>query len=246
MEVLRGLFKSSVGRGRDFLSADQLSKKADQATKNAGLARSPLQKFSYALCNESDVAPDSSVIMGETKSVSRIIEKAVARYNGDVSKVDDVCRDMILIDDQEQLRDLRSIISNTSFRDTWEDKGVRVEKIDDMFTHPHADTGWRGMVLKVEVDLGKGRMQSAEIQIIPRAMHDIYQKTHVYLEQIRELKDNAKALNVNLSEHEKTVIAEHQAEARRMHYEGARDTGFLSPDELRQPSSEISRLFEYN
>ena len=246
MEALRSLFKSHVDLGRGLLPIDQLKKKADQAIKNAGLARSPLQKFSYAICNESDITPEDSVVMGDVKSLDRIIEKAVARYDGDVSKVDDVCRDMILIDDQYQLRELRAIISSSSFRDTWEDKGVRVEKIDDMFSHPHEDTGWRGLVLKLEVDLGKGRTQSAEVQVIPRAMQDIYQSTHIDLEYIRKKKDNAKALGTRLSEEDQASIQERQANARRKHYEAARDTGFLSPDELRQYTPEPYRAVEFH
>lgn len=234
MKALRSLFKSNASRGHEGFSEEQLSKKADQATKNAGLARSALQKFSYALCNETTVTPEDSVIMGQTKSPARIIEKAVARYNGDVSKVPDVARDMILVDSMDQVHALLNTINRNYFRSTWGDKGVGITSIEDKFAKPHPVTGWRGLVVQLEIDLGKGRTQTAELQVIPRGMHDIYQRTHVYLEQIRELKDNAKALHINLSDHEKNVVSTHQTEARRMHFEGARDTGFLSHDEMRQ------------
>jgi hypothetical protein len=234
MGVLRRLFKSHVGLGREILSDELLSRKADQATKNAGLARSPLQKFSYALCNESSITPEDSVVMGNTKSVERIIEKAIARYDGDVSKVPDVARDMVLVDSMDQVHAILNTTSRNYFRNTWMDKGVTINSIEDKFTKPHPVTGWRGIVVQLEIDLGKGRSQTAELQVIPRGMQDLYDKTHMYLEQIRQLKDNALARHINLSDYDQNLVLKHQEEARRIHYEGARDTGFLSPEEIRQ------------
>jgi hypothetical protein len=234
MGVLRRLFKSHVGQGREILSDELLSKKADQATKNAGLARSPLQKFSYALCNESSITPEDSVVMGDTKSLERIIEKAIARYNGDVSKVPDVARDMVLVDSMDQVHAILNTTSRNYFRNTWMDKGVTINSIEDKFSKPHPVTGWRGIVVQLEIDLGKGRTQTAELQVIPRAMRDLYNQTHMYLEHIRQMQDRAQAFNINLSDHDKSTIEGHKIEARRIHYEGARDTGFLSQEEIRQ------------
>lgn len=206
---------------------EALMKSGERAIKNAEQSRSPLQKFSYALCNEAGLCPEDSVKIGPTKDLKRILQKAVARYDGDVSKVSDVCRDMIAVDRIEEVKALKDVINSPTFRAAQNDKGVTIISVEDFFSRPTETTGWRGIVLKLEVDLNKGRTQKAELQIVPRDMIPVYEATHLYLEGVRDKKDFRRAQGTALSQHELEQIEEDRVKAKQMHFEGAMRTGFI-------------------
>lgn len=206
---------------------DTLKKNGERAIKNGELSRSPLQKFSYALCNEAGLCPEDSVIMGPIKDLKRILQKAVARYDGDVSQVSDVVRDMVALDHIEEVKAIKDIASNAKFREAQESKGVKILAVEDYFEHPTETTGWRGLVIKLEVDLGKGRTQKAELQAVPRDMIPDYEATHAYLERARDIIDLRRAQGLDVTAHERLSINEDRNTAKKMHLSGAMRTGFI-------------------
>lgn len=197
---------------------ENLQKNAEIVVKNSEQARSTLHKFADLWCKNSKAKldPDNAVVMGPTKTKDRIIEKAVARYDGDVFQVSDGCRNRILIDDPAQVKMMKAAVHSPQFISNCASKGIKITSVEDLFEKPTA-TGYRALVVKTEIDLGKGRSQLAETVVMPRGWVEDYETTHAYLEQIRLLKDLAKAQNRENSTHEKSIISEHTREALEIH-----------------------------
>lgn len=217
----------NVGRAPDIspiidcpVSADTIRKNAEAVVRNAELARSSLHKFADLWCK---AATSSKVSfnadnheMGPTKSLERIIAKAIARYNGDVFQVSDPARNRVPIDSPAQLKALKSALSSKEFLESLAGKGIKIVEVEDKFENPTA-THWRGLVVKTEINLGKGRTQLAETVVMPRGWVQDYETTHIYLEQIRTLKDLAKAQGRKLTPHEQSIVEKHTLEAQKIH-----------------------------
>ena len=230
------------------VSFETLCKNADMAVRNSEQARSTLHKFADLWCKNSKAKldPDNAVVMGPTKSKDRFIEKAVARYNGDVFQVSDGCRNRILIDDPSQVKMMKAVINSPQFVENCESKGIKITSVEDLFEKPTA-TGYRALVVKTEIDLGKGRSQLAETVIMPRGWTEEYETTHVYLEQIRTLKDLAKAQNRENTPHESSIISKHTQEAKEIHsylamIDGYDELELNKPGKTRMPKPSVPHL----
>lgn len=224
---VRDIFGWNVGRAPDIspiidcpVTADAIQRNAEIVVRNAELARSSLHKFADLWCKAATSGKVSfdadNHEMGPTKSLDRIIAKAIARYNGDVFQVSDPARNRIPIDGPAQLRALKGALSSKDFIESLADKGIRIIAVEDRFENPTA-THWRGLVVKSEIDLGKGRIQKAETVVMPRGWVQDYETTHEYLEQIRALQDLAKAQDRKLTPHEKSIVEKHTLEAQKIH-----------------------------
>ncbi|PZO82917.1 MAG: hypothetical protein DI626_09550 [Micavibrio aeruginosavorus] len=190
------------------------------------MARSPHQKFTDAICKEADLVPDNCAVLGPAKEKKRLIEKAVARYDGDVFQVSDATRSRILIDNPKSLKTIKDTIMSVDFRRQYLERGINVLSVEDFFEKP-TQTKWRGLVIKTEIDIGKGRTQKAETVVIPRGWVDDYETTHTYLENIRALKDRAQAQNRKLSRDETQVVEKYTEMSKGIHDKLAADDGYI-------------------
>jgi hypothetical protein len=216
---------SSFGRASkpDFAKIEQVISRAEQ-TKSAGW------KYAMALCDKLGFHPDSSIHMGPIKDPQRIAEKAAARYQGDVEKVGDVCRLYITLNTLDDVARVQAVLfpgRNDPFHKSWDKKGISLVEVKDNFTHP-TTTGWIGFNCKLQADLGKGRKQMFEVQIIPEQMTDVYETTHTYLENKRKIQDTAAAQHRLLSPDEEKQLANYSEMAKGRHEAVAKEFGFFS------------------
>jgi hypothetical protein len=211
------------------LTLEALQKNAEVVVKNSKLAQTTLHKFGDLWCKASKAKldPANSVVMGPPKTRDRIVEKAVARYEGDVFQVSDGCRNRILIDDPSQVKQLKDVITRPSFLENCLAKGITVTSVEDFFEYPTV-TRYRALVVKTEINLGKGRTQKAETVVMPRGWVEEYEKTHKYLEDSRSLLDLAKAQQREPTAHEVSVIDKHNREAIEIHEYLAETDGYAA------------------
>ncbi len=198
---------------------------ADIVLRNARMGRATLQKFSLALAKEVGRDPDTDFIQGPDKDRDRLIQKAVARYNGDVRQVSDPVRDMVTLATPQEVAYAKATLGGKGFRADQEEKGVKILAVEDFMEKGKA-SGWRGLVVKLEVDVGKGRKTRAELQMIPKDMLSAYAKTHPIQEESRHWEDMARAEGRALTRHESSTVEKHRFEARRIHSEAFRNSPF--------------------
>ncbi len=202
--------------------------KVEQVISRAEHAKTAGWKYAQALCGQLGLNQDFAIHMGPIKDPRRIIEKANARYDGDVEKVGDVCRLQILIRSTEDVERVEAFLfpgRKDPFHQSWAKKGVELLEVKNNFSHP-TTTGWIGFNCKFEADLGKGRKQTFEVQIIPDVMLDVYETSHTYLENKRSIQDTAAAQKRQLSPDEKAQIDNYSRMATDLHRSVASEFGF--------------------
>lgn len=202
---------------------------ADPVTliKHAEQTRTQILKYARALAGALDLEFDQAVKMGPIKTLERIWQKAIGKYDGRVEKICDIARERLYINSPADIIDLRSLFGPGKaggFHETWSSRGVHVLEFEDYFAKP-SSTGFRGINIKLGVDMGKGRFHICELQVLHGEMKDTLDTTHMYFEQIREYKDNAEAQKRELSPVEMDVINRLEAEATRLHNEEAERLG---------------------
>lgn len=209
-------------------SLSQIQQNARQAIKNAEQARTSVQKFDDALATRLSYDPAMTVVMGPVKEEERIIQKAISRYDGDVSQVSDVSRSRIRLQSPSDVKKAKDILASENFRNYLHDKGIKILGVEDFYETPK-QTGWRGLVVKIEVALGKGRTQKSETVLLPNGWFPDYETTHRYFENGRALKDLAKAQNNReLSDDEKTQIARYDQMSKEIHDRLAHRDGYAA------------------
>lgn len=246
---LRNLFRLSSKLVHDGTTSEvqcpvayeTLQKNADTVLRNAEMARSPHQKFTDALCKQSDLSPENCAIMGPPKERKRLIEKAVARYDGDVFQVSDATRSRILIDSPKEVKIIKDAVLSPDFMKQFSERGINILSIENFFETP-TETKWRALVIKTEIDIGKGRTQKAETVIMPRGWVDEYETTHTYLANIRSLKDRAKAQDRDLSRDEKIVVDKYTEMAKNIHIKLAAQDGYLGLENQSNKKKDYLRL----
>ncbi len=204
---------------------EAMVREAQKAIKYAGQARSSLQKFNDALATKLDMEPATSVVIGPIKQEHRILQKAIARYDGDVSQVSDVSRSRIRLEAPSQVKEAKDVLASADFRHSLLEKGITILAVEDSFEKPKK-TGWRGLVIKIEIDLGKGRSQKAETVMIPKGWFPDYERTHTYFENSRAIKDMARAQGRELSDAEKAQIFNYEEMSREIHDRLAHTDGY--------------------
>lgn len=210
----------TMGLQRSFQDC-QKGKKPSHLQQEAKAARSNVERFCCALLKSADglrlpdpqIESEHRVEMGCIKGVTQIIRKSGSQYDGDTSKVDDVCRAQIYTHDNQELKNLLNFISkqyrtiNTKFKatgckspDKWlknnlwantqiravhDDSGeLELKQFKNHITSPK-QWGWMGLTLKLETQIQTGTWVPFEIQIFPQDMKDAYERSHKYYEVIR-------------------------------------------------------------
>ncbi len=189
---------------------------------HAEMAQGPLMLFTRALAEYLELNPDTQVIKGPLKLKERFLAKA-AKYNGKFSEVPDLVRNRISFKAPETIFMLRSITGpgkNTNeFLQEWENRGIRITEIDDAFLD-RKKSGCVNVALSVEINLGKGRWHTCEIQFTHEAMDKIDADTRYnYDTYIRPVTDLAKAEDRELTAEESDSIVCFQ-EANKAMYDG--------------------------
>jgi hypothetical protein len=154
--------------------------------RHAEMARSKLRKFSVALAEEIGLNEDS-VVPGPIKELGRIFDKASGRYDGDVRRICDICRQRILFDNPADVVAFRRLLSqgvHSKFYQEAMDHGVRIAEVEDCFAKPKKH-GYIGINIQLEIDLGKGRTHVAELQLMHRDMVEADKTSHYLYDQIR-------------------------------------------------------------
>ncbi len=112
------------------------------------------------------------------KSKFRAVEKAVTYYGGNMNRVSDGARSAIIIN---SLDDVPRVVEK--IKEFFGEASI-AGKVEDKLTVPFKSTGYRSQVVKVNI--GNSR---AEIQIVPREVYNIKDKTHDLYKELRKKKD---------------------------------------------------------
>jgi hypothetical protein len=195
----------------------------DTLLTHAQMAQNPLLAFATALAQELHIEPSTHVIKGPLKLRERADDKA-AKYKGNFNEIPDLVRDRVLFDEIGQVIAFRSMMkpgkANSRFLQEWEKRGIRIVDVDDAFLS-RKKSGYVGINVSVEIDLGKGRWHTGEIQLMHEGMQGVYEDTkYNYDHHIRPVTDIAFAEGRDLTAEESARIAPFQ-QANKDMYNGA-------------------------
>lgn len=175
------------------LSAGQ-SFKLTQLFKTAGFGRSTAHKFMTALVRHVGVVNDTGAIrMSRLKDRS----KAGQKIYTDQRSSRDLARGRILIESPDQyekvMQLLRSAKANRGFVSKLRVNGVRIAEdkhgayYTDYIANPRK-SGYAGSInLDLEIDVGKGKTATFELQIMPWDYENAYDHSHCLYSFIRRL-----------------------------------------------------------
>jgi len=206
---------------------------AEHLRGHAQLARSNAHKYAADLCRELGIDdPQNHIVMGPTKDLKRILEKAASQCGGRVRDITDICRLTIVCDDPRTLAKARKLFFEGRGRDFHDDMAERSgvtfhTEPKDYISQPKR-WGYMAIYLRMQADLGGGRTLPFELQITHRGMYNhAYPQTHKLYESIREEMEivEAKGGRVpdDLSDHAKDVLSE----ILDIHRDGAKQYGLL-------------------
>lgn len=189
---------------------------AEMLIGQARAAKSPAERYARAVCRKIGLDdPANHIIMGPTKELSRILQKAASQYYGNVRDVNDICRLTIVCDDIKTLVEARKLFfegRGSEFHDHMKERSGVVFRADpkDYLTVPKR-WGYMALYLRMQADLGHGRTTAFELQITHRGMwHHCYPETHRLYESIREeieaLEAKGRRIPEDLSEEAQSVL----------------------------------------
>jgi ppGpp synthetase/RelA/SpoT-type nucleotidyltranferase len=157
----------------------------------AQVARSPAERYAREVCREIGLDdPANHIVMGPTKELGRILEKAASQCSGNIRDVTDICRLTIVCDDAKTLAKARKLFfegRSSDFHDRMEERSGVVFRSQpkDYMTAPKR-WGYMALYLRMQADLGQGRAIPFELQITHRGLwHHCYPETHRLYESIR-------------------------------------------------------------
>lgn len=170
---------------------DQAVGQAETLIGRAKLAKSPAEKYAREICAEIGLAdPNNHIIMGPTKELSRILQKAASQCAGDVQSITDICRLAIVCDDIKTLDKARKLFfskNNAEFHDRLQERsGIRFHSAPKDYLSVPKRSGYMAIYLRMEADIGQGRKIPFELQITHRGLwNHYYPQTHRLYESIR-------------------------------------------------------------
>lgn len=204
-------------------SIGTLINRLERCRKRSEQARSQAEKYAYAACNKLGIDPVSAIHRAPPKELVRVLQKAYARYDGCIEDVADVCRLQVRLPTNEDVLAARSMYTAGragDFTTLWDDKGVELVSSEDMISHPKSRTLYMAIDNKYIVHMNNGQKQRLEIQFIPEKMAPYYERTHVYLENIRNIVDNVAMQGRVMSPDEILQVRNYEKMTRDIHYEG--------------------------
>ncbi len=193
------------------LVSHQPSADLDVLICHAEMARSGLQKFSRSLAQTLKLDAHN-LSLGDIKETERIIAKARERYNGNIDRICDICRERIFFERPEDVIEFRRLFLQGNKSPFFKDslgKGCRILEIEDYFASPRK-SGFIGINIQLEIDLGKGRKHVAELQLMHKDMVDADKTSRKWFEEIRALEEK-KALGQITSDEENNLAKLNEA-----------------------------------
>ena len=227
--------------------------KSDYRQKTASLkalmsqaeqARSGMHIFGGALAREIG----GEFNLAANKSLKRATQKVDNKYNGDASRITDLVRGRIFVDDVESIIKCRDVLNprkgSKSFLKKWAEicadgDGYFIQDFDDKHLDP-TKFGWRDISVRVRVPLGKGQTHTGEIQILHRFMAAADALSHPIYNAQRRLLENLQKSGREMSDNEANRFAGMSAQRLKIHNEAAERAGLF--DLQRVPSAKFDKV----
>jgi hypothetical protein len=171
---LSAFFKKTAARQTDPLleSFDSTENKVDYLLEQAHKSQPSFSSFIKKLGRKFN----AEVCVGDVKSRDRALSKVLNDYEGDASRLADINRATIVVEDQ----DIEKLVKIAAwFRDKANPENGREGTLwmDDRLSSENAnakDSGYRSLMIKYAFD---GKM-AVEIQVAPRSIWKAYHDTH--------------------------------------------------------------------
>jgi hypothetical protein len=159
---------------------------ADQLFRDAAVAKSKIDSVLARWLGSKQLDPERVVTSegfktftaAPLKSRDRCTQKAKAEYGGDITRLADVARCTIVVDDEVLLAELLEVLMMGM-------QGIRVVRLKNRFANP-LFTGIMDCLLNVSVDIGGGRKHIAEIQLHMAPILELKKDCHVPYEFFRD------------------------------------------------------------
>lgn len=164
-------FQTASGKAIQRLSYDRIVETRPAARESLGAL---LVKISKAIKGiDFDFGPDKDLGVAENK--------AHRDYKGDMKRVTDYVRAKITVDNVNAIR----YFSSREFEHLLYENDIHIAEVNDYFSDPKDQTGYRCMNFKLAVPVGrdsKGNTehQVVELQIVADQIEKVYDQTHVY------------------------------------------------------------------
>lgn len=186
----------------------------------------------------------AGVDIGDSKQEQRIRQKADEDYGGKEAYIGDYERCKGIGETPVQVVKTKSELS-TPNSDLMLRHGAILVSMNDQFDNPKKDTGYRCINSKVGFPVGNGEIHFVEVQIVAAQIEEVYDKTHHYLDIVREVSHGAQ--DRELTTDEKRIQAYAFAGCRYENGIASRDNGYDELlDQQRKTKYEVNRTTQNN
>ncbi|PZP55098.1 MAG: hypothetical protein DI586_07925 [Micavibrio aeruginosavorus] len=228
MSVTRLIVETAKDYRQRSTSLDALIGKAEQA-------RSGMNIFGMALAREIG----GEFNLAANKDYKRAKQKVDNKYNGDASRLTDLVRGRIFVDDVESIIRAREILNpkadnvvfkgHRSFLADWatvcaNGNGYFVQDFDDKHAQP-TEFGWRDISVRVRVPLAKTLGHTGEIQILHRDMAEADKLSHPIYECQRRMLEVFQASGREMTQEDAILLEDMSARRLAIHNEAAEKAG---------------------
>lgn len=171
----------------------------------------------------------SDFIIGDTKEDHSVRRKIRDDYKGDPLRVLDHERCKVVIHEPLSLLKVINELQNPNSK-TMRESGAEIAGFNDLFSNPRTSTGYRCVNCKIALPVGDNEQHIGEIQIVASQIEEVYDKTHNYINLIRDIVERNRTHG--LSADDSANIAYAQAACRYHNGLAARENGY---DDLLDP-----------
>lgn len=209
----------------------QQDKQVERAVKTSQMQVSTAAKMARALCEDIniDYYNNETCLIADPKSIERYTEKAIIEYDGDVGKVKDGTRLMLLFEEAEQIDDLRHATKNkhSNFHKQLAKAGYEIYETKDLFDTPK-ELGYMAYMFWVRPIGATDNTESIEFQVTQKHLQWEYNpRTHDIYEEHRPQIERYRQANIPISQWDETT-KKAAYEIRQIHFEGAQSTGVIN------------------
>lgn len=173
-------FQTAVGKARHVLSPERIIETREQAF--FGLEKL-LSECVYLF-------PDVAYIMGNFKDLKVAKNKAIRDYDGDESRITDHVRAKLRVELPETI----SALTSKDFKKLLNKHGIHVAEMNDYFSDPKDETGYRALNYKLAIPVGfdeqgKPEYHVVELQVVAEQIEAVYDQTHKYKRRAEQAED---------------------------------------------------------
>lgn len=201
--------------------------------------------YAKSLARELDLEMgDQAVQIGPQKTMARIFEKAVGKYNGNLEEIGDAGRLRCLLDGPEDVMHLRRMFAagkGGRCIPYHPDNYVTVVGFQDFFWEP-SKTGRIGYHVDLDVTISGGKSVGIEIQFIDKHMVGTEKATHLNYQKVTAIERKALREGRPLREEELQSIEEYRDSTQKMYLGDAINYGYY---DLRRPDIRAKESFPH-